>query len=90
MWQDIALSLINFGFIITLIPAIIRNYRVKDASSQSLTTYVSTALLLTIMLIIYYSLDLILTCLTTGGTALMWYILTYQKIKYHKGTKATE
>lgn len=84
MWQDIALSLINFGFIITLIPAIIRNYRVKDASSQSLTTYLSTAVLLTIMLIIYFSLDLNLSGLTTAGTALMWYMLTYQKIKYHK------
>ncbi len=84
MWQDIALSLINFGFIITLIPAIIRNYRVKDASSQSLTTYLSTAVLLTIMLIIYFSLDLFLSGLTTAGTALMWYLLTYQKIKYQK------
>lgn len=84
MWQDIALSLINFGFIITLIPAIIRNYRVKDASSQSLTTYLSTAVLLTIMLIIYFSLDLFLSGLTTAGTALMWYMLTYQKIKYQK------
>jgi hypothetical protein len=84
MWQDIALSLINFGFIITLIPAIIRNYRVKDASSQSLTTYFSTAVLLTIMLIIYFSLDLNLSGLTTAGTALMWYMLTYQKIKYQK------
>ena len=84
MWQDVALSLINFGFIITLVPAIIRNYRVKDASSQSLTTYLSTAVLLTIMLIIYFSLDLFLSGLTTAGTALMWYMLTYQKIKYQK------
>jgi uncharacterized membrane protein len=84
MWQDFALSLINFGFIITLFPAIIRNYRVKDASSQSLTTYLSTSLLLTIMLFIYFSLDLILSALTTAGTALMWYILTYQKIRYQK------
>jgi len=84
MWQDIALSLINSGFIITLIPAIIRNYRVKDASSQSLTTYLSTAILLTVMLIIYFSLDLYLSGLTTTGTALMWYMLTYQKIKYQK------
>lgn len=82
MWQDFALSLINFGFIVTLFPAIIRNYRVKDASSQSLTTYLSTAVLLTVMLFVYYTLDLILSCLTTTGTALMWYILTYQKIRY--------
>lgn len=84
MWQDFALALINFGFIVTLIPAIIRNYRVKDASSQSLTTYISTAVLLTIMLTIYFTLELYLSGLTTAGTALMWYVLTYQKIKYQK------
>ncbi|MEM0466023.1 MAG: hypothetical protein QXL17_04590 [Candidatus Thermoplasmatota archaeon] len=83
-WQDIALTAINFGFIITLLPAIIKNYKLKDVTSQSLTTYLSTSLLLTIMAIIFFTLDLPLSCLSTTGTAIVWFIITYQKIAYTK------
>ena len=84
MWQDTALTIINFCFIITIIPAIIRNYRIKDTKSQSLFTYLPTALLLTVMCFIFYTLDLFLSSISTGGTAITWYILTYQKIIYSK------
>jgi hypothetical protein len=83
-WQDIALTLINFGFIITVIPAVLRNHRFKEAQSQSLSMYLSTAVLLTIMTYVFLTLDLLLTCLSTAGTGIMWYILTYQKIHYTK------
>jgi hypothetical protein len=82
MWQDTALTIINFLFILTLIPAIIRNYRLKDVKSQSLLTYGSTAILLTIMSFIFLTLDFVLTTLSTCGTAITWYILAYQKIRY--------
>ena len=82
MWQDTALTLINFGFIITLLPALIHNYRLKDVRGQSLLTYASTALLLTVMSVIFFTLELYLTCVSTAGTGIMWYLLTYQKMKY--------
>lgn len=84
MWQDTVLTLINFSFIGTLIPAIIKNYRLKDVESQSLYTYISTALLLSFMSFIFVTLELYLTSVSTCGTAFAWYILTYQKIKYSK------
>ena len=82
MWQDTALTVINFLFILTLIPAIARNYRLKDVKSQSLYTYGSTAILLTVMSFVFFTLEFLLTTLSTCGTAITWYILTYQKIKY--------
>ena len=82
MWQDTVLTIINFGFILTMIPAIVKNYKNKDLHSQSLLTYLSTALLLVLMSFIFWTLDLRLSCISTGGTALTWFILTYQKIKY--------
>jgi len=82
MWQDSALAIINFGFILTLIPAIFRNYKLKDTNSQSLYTCLPTALLLTIMAFIFITIPLIYSSITTGGTAIAWYILTYQKFKY--------
>ncbi|MBU1941013.1 MAG: hypothetical protein KKC68_04510 [Candidatus Thermoplasmatota archaeon] len=82
MWQDVALSIINFGFILTLIPAIFRNFQMKNAASQSIITYCSTAILLTIMVFVLYTLELWFSSISTTGTAIMWYILTYQKLKY--------
>ena len=82
MWQDTALSVINFGFILTLIPAIVKNFWDKDVGSQSMLTYVSTAVLLTIMSFIFWTLDLLLSAVATAGTAVTWYILLSQKIMY--------
>lgn len=83
-WQDLALTIINFAFIITLVPAVARNYRLRDVYGQSLYTAFPTAILLTFMAWVFLTLDLLLSCLSTAGTAVMWYILTYQKIKYTK------
>ena len=78
------LSVINFGFILTLIPAILRNYRLKDVGGQSFITYVSTAILLTVMSFIFFTLDLTFSAIATAGTAVAWYVLLYQKIRYNK------
>jgi len=82
MWQDIVLTIINFGFIVTVIPAIVRNYQLKEVRGQSLSMYLSTALLLTVVAYMFFTLDLLLSSLSTAGTAFMWFILTYQKITY--------
>ena len=82
VWQDTALSIINFGFILTLMPAIIRNYKNKDVKGQSLATYLSTAILLSIMAYLFSTLELWLSSIATAGTAITWYILLYQKVAY--------
>jgi len=81
-WQDLVLTVINFGFIVTAIPAIMRNYQLKEAKSQSLSMYLSTAVLLTVMAYVFFTLDMLLSGVSTAGTGIMWYILTYQKIIY--------
>jgi len=83
-WQDIILTIINFGFIITVIPAIVRNYQLKDVRGQSLLMYISTTILLAAVAYIFLTLDLFLSSLSTAGSAFMWIALTYQKIKYDK------
>jgi uncharacterized membrane protein YidH (DUF202 family) len=82
VWQDTALSIINFGFILTLIPAIIHNYKNQDVKGQSVITYVSTAILLSFMAYLFLTLELWLSSVATAGTAVTWYILLYQKIVY--------
>jgi hypothetical protein len=81
-WQDLVLTIINFGFMVTAIPAIMRNYQLKEAKSQSLSMYLSTAVLLTVMAYVFFTLDMLLSSLSTAGTGIMWYVLTYQKVKY--------
>ena len=83
-WQDIVLTVINFGFMVTAIPAVIRNYQLKEARSQSLTMYLATAVLLSVMAYVFFTLNMLMSALSTAGTGIMWYILTYQKIKYSR------
>jgi hypothetical protein len=83
-WQDIVLTVINFGFMVTAIPAIIRNYQHKEAKSQSLTMYLTTAILLSVMAYVFFTLDMLMSAVSTAGTGIMWYMLTYQKIIYSK------
>jgi hypothetical protein len=81
-WQDFVLTFINFGFMITAILAILRNYRLKETRSQSLSMYLSTAILLSVMAYVFFTIDMILSCISTAGTGIMWFILTYQKMIY--------
>jgi len=83
-WQDFVLTFINFGFMVTAIPAILRNHRLKEAKSQSLSMYLATAILLSVMAYVFFTLDMLLSGLSTAGTGIMWYILTYQKVIYSK------
>ena len=83
-WQDVVLTIINFGFMVTAIPAVLRNYELKEAKSQSLTMYLFTAILLSVMAYVFFTLDMLLSCISTAGTGIMWFILTYQKVKYSK------
>lgn len=88
LWQDFALTVINFGFIITLIPALIKNYQKKEVGSQSFLTYFSTSVLLVVMAYVFFTLRLDLSCISTAGTGVMWFLLTYQKVIYSKGKKS--
>jgi phage-related holin len=83
-WQDLVLTIINFCFIINVIPAILKNYYLKEVKSQSLSMYLSTAILLTVMAYVFFTLDMVLSSLSTAGTGIMWNILTYQKILYSR------
>ena len=78
------LTVINFGFVLTAIPAVMKNYKMKEAKSQSLLMYLATAVLLSVMAYVFFSLDLLLSSVSTAGTGIMWYILTYQKIVYSR------
>jgi hypothetical protein len=37
---------------------------------------------LTVMAYVFFTLDMLLSGVSTAGTGIMWYILTYQKVQY--------
>jgi len=84
MWQDPALTLINFIFIATVLPALILNYKTKNTTGQSLIMYLSTAILLVLMAYVFYTLDLFWSMISTLGNALVWSLLTAQRFIYSK------
>ncbi len=84
MWQDTALTLINFVFIATVLPAIILNYKTKNATGQSLIMYLATALLLVLMALVFQTLNLFWSMISTLGNAIVWTILTLQRLTYNK------
>jgi hypothetical protein len=83
MWQDTALTLINFVFIATVLPALILNYKTKNATGQSLIMYLSTAILLVLMAVVFQTLNLFWSMISTLGNAVVWTILTIQRIIYN-------
>jgi len=83
MWQDPALTLINFIFIATVLPALILNYKTKNTQGQSLIMYLSTSLLLILMAYIFLSLNLFWSMVSTLGNALVWSLLTLQRLRYN-------
>ena len=83
MWQDTALTLINFVFIATVLPAIILNFKTKNTSGQSLIMYLSTSIFLVIMAYVFLTLDLFWSMITTLGNAIVWTILTLQRLHYN-------
>ena len=72
IWQDVLLMVGGFGFSIALLPAVLS--KKKPCKATSLTT----ACILTSFTIVYASLYLVLACISTGITAVMWFILFFQ------------
>ena len=74
IWQDKALMIIGFSFAFALIPSIISEFK------PAVWSCLLTALGLTAMVIIFFSLKLRLTALANTLSAIAWWILFIQSI----------
>jgi hypothetical protein len=73
-WQDIAITIGTVVFIVALIPSILG----KD--KPAVPTSMMTGTVLVVFTIVYISLALWFAAVTTGITAILWYILAIQVI----------
>ena len=75
MWQDWLLGVGAWVFIIALIPAI----KGKQSDKPPKSTSLMTGGVLTVYVVCMLTLGLIISAISTGGTALCWWILFFQK-----------
>lgn len=73
MWQDWIMALGAWVFIVALIPAV----KAKDKPPTS--TSLMTGGVLTIYVVCMLTLGLVVSAISTGGTAFLWWILFFQK-----------
>lgn len=77
-WHDIIFFVGIWIFAIALIPTVIS----KD--KPPIKTSLSTAIVMTIFAVNYFSLTLYLSALTSTVTAGLWYVIAYQKYQQKK------
>jgi hypothetical protein len=71
-WQDFAITAGTITFIFALIPSIYSN------NKPALATSVMTGSVLTVFTIVYITLSLWFSAITTAITAVLWYVLSVQ------------
>jgi uncharacterized protein with PQ loop repeat len=83
MWQDIGLSVVVILFNVALVPQIIYGARAKRktiATSTALLTSLGAAFIS----YIYFSLKLYTSAGIQLASAILWFVLLMQSIKYRK------
>ena len=74
-WQDFVFMFGNIVFFLALIPSIMS----EDKPSK--WTSLSTAIVMTIFVVTYYSLSLMYATVTGSFSALAWWVLYFQKCR---------
>ena len=73
MWQDILMMAGGFGFAIALIPS------VRSTAKPIKSTCLITGAILTCYVVAMATLGLVLSAIGTGLTAVLWWVLLFQK-----------
>ncbi len=84
-WQDLVLTIVNFVFSISLIPQVYHGFKAKVGPIQYHTS-VPTFVGLCVVTATYLSLNLYLSSVMAGLTALLWFTLCLQRVYYHGKT----
>jgi len=75
IWQDLVISIGQFGFAIAMIPSI------TSKQKPALFSSLFTAIGLTVFGVCFLTLELWLSVIGVWSAALMWWILVIQKVK---------
>ena len=78
LWQDFVLTSGATIFAFALVPSIVSN------NKPALWASLSTAVVLVVFAGVYVSLTLWFSFLTTFITALLWFLLAFQKLRMNK------
>ena len=85
MWQDWVIAIVQWVFALVLIPAI-RHPLNKPPFSSSLLT----AILLTVLSFVFYTLSLWNSTFSSLAVAAAWYVLAWQKFRMDRSQKSVQ
>lgn len=74
-WQDLVFMFGNIVFFVALVPSIMSEHK------PSKWTSLSTAIVMTIFVVTYYSLSFMYATFTGALSALAWWVLYFQKCR---------
>lgn len=83
VWQDIVISVVNIVLSASLLPEVYLGFKEKKGF-MTLRTSIPTTLGLYTLSLVYYSLNLYFSLLTSLLTATLWLFLLIQRILYKK------
>jgi len=83
MWQDTALLIVYLGFVYSLIPQIIMNYKIKIVNLAWGFLIIAISGMFTSGIVLF-TLNLILTPILNIITGILWAVVLIQKIVYRK------
>jgi uncharacterized protein with PQ loop repeat len=84
LWQDIVLSIINIGFVIALIPQLIKVQKTKSAADFAWTSIIFYCFGLFAIGTVFITLNFYLTSIPYFVTGLMWGVIVMKKMQYEK------
>ena len=83
IWQDIAITIINVIFTVSLIPQVYLGFKEKRGTISLLTSTPGFIGLYTLVYI-FFTLDLYLTAVITIIVGTLWFLLFLQRLIYKK------
>ncbi|MHA1111333.1 MAG: hypothetical protein ACTSRE_09540 [Promethearchaeota archaeon] len=84
VWQDIVLALVNLGFVITLIPQVVKVIKTKSAGDFAWTSTIFYWIGLYAIGGIFLTLEFYLTSIPYFITGTLWGIIVILKKRYNK------
>ena len=83
MWQDIAISIANIAFSVSLFPQVYHGFKVKTGPIKYQTS-IPTFVGLFVVAYAMMTLSLYFAATITFITAIMWFLLFWQSVVYKK------
>lgn len=82
IWQDIVISIVQWTFVLTLLPSVF------SSDKPALATSVLTGILLTTLAATFATIPLWNATVSSAAVGVVWFVLAYQKYRLNRQEKS--